>query len=270
MTALNGTNGSPVPREPVRFLVFAASLRSASLNARLARLAASTIERHDGTVDLASMEDFDCPSYDGDGQDADGFPPGAEAFRRRDRGQRRLRHRVARVQRLDARRAQERDRLGVALPPAALQRTAWLSLLSRRRRWSAATGAVGAARPARAPRRAVFPDMFSLRRRTRRFDAAGTITNPQLSDRFEQNIVAFMDLVEAAKHYPCAKKAWVEFLGEHPDRGDRARRVAVEATVTHPWRPTGAHRSRQAHAQPACVVGVRNLPAYLGAGRRKR
>jgi hypothetical protein len=29
-------------------------------------------------------------------------------------------------------------------------------------------------------------------------------------------IGAFMDLVEAAKHYPCVKKAWVEFLGEHP------------------------------------------------------
>jgi hypothetical protein len=25
-----------------------------------------------------------------------------------------------------------------------------------------------------------------------------------------------MDLVEAAKHYPCVKKAWVEFLGEQP------------------------------------------------------
>ena len=24
-------------------------------------------------------------------------------------------------------------------------------------------------------------------------------------------------LVEAAKHYPCIKKAWVEFLGEQPD-----------------------------------------------------
>jgi hypothetical protein len=27
-----------------------------------------------------------------------------------------------------------------------------------------------------------------------------------------------MDLVEAAKHYPCAKKAWIEFLGELPNR----------------------------------------------------
>ena len=29
--------------------------------------------------------------------------------------------------------------------------------------------------------------------------------------------LGFLDLVEAAKHYPCAKKAWIEFLGEHPN-----------------------------------------------------
>jgi len=63
----------------------------------------------------------------------------------------------------------------------------------------------------------VFPDMFSLAQAHQALDAAGTIANPQLSDRFEQNIVAFIDLVEAAKHYPCAKKAWIEFLGEQPD-----------------------------------------------------
>jgi chromate reductase len=26
-----------------------------------------------------------------------------------------------------------------------------------------------------------------------------------------------MNLVEAAKHYPCLKEAWVEFLGEKTD-----------------------------------------------------
>jgi hypothetical protein len=31
------------------------------------------------------------------------------------------------------------------------------------------------------------------------------------------NLFAFMSLVEAAKNYPCIKKAWVEFLGEKPD-----------------------------------------------------
>jgi hypothetical protein len=26
-----------------------------------------------------------------------------------------------------------------------------------------------------------------------------------------------MELVEAATHYPCIKRAWVEYLGEQPD-----------------------------------------------------
>jgi hypothetical protein len=39
----------------------------------------------------------------------------------------------------------------------------------------------------------------------------------KLAMRFEQNLVAFMSLVEAAKYYPCIKKAWVEFLGEQTD-----------------------------------------------------
>ena len=60
----------------------------------------------------------------------------------------------------------------------------------------------------------MFPDMFSLAQAHQAFDADGRIANKQLSDSFERNIVAFMDLVEAAKHYPCAKKAWIEFLGE--------------------------------------------------------
>jgi hypothetical protein len=34
---------------------------------------------------------------------------------------------------------------------------------------------------------------------------------------------AYLDLVEAAKHYPCIKKAWVEFLGE--PGGERVGRV---------------------------------------------
>jgi hypothetical protein len=38
------------PRQPVRFLVFSASLSSGSLNTRLAGLAAETIEANDGTV----------------------------------------------------------------------------------------------------------------------------------------------------------------------------------------------------------------------------
>src|SRR2546421_9754197 len=69
-------------REPIRFLVFSASLREGSLNAELARLAAVTIEANQGEVDLRSMRDFDTPSYNADVQNEEGFPPGAEEFRR--------------------------------------------------------------------------------------------------------------------------------------------------------------------------------------------
>lgn len=37
------------------------------------------------------------------------------------------------------------------------------------------------------------------------------------SERFEHTMIAFMDLVEASKHYPCVRSRWVEYLGEHPD-----------------------------------------------------
>jgi NAD(P)H-dependent FMN reductase len=63
----------------------------------------------------------------------------------------------------------------------------------------------------------VFPDMFSLAKAHKAFTPEGNISDETLAKRFEDNLIAFMDLVEAAKHYPCMKKAWVEFLGEQPD-----------------------------------------------------
>jgi len=63
----------------------------------------------------------------------------------------------------------------------------------------------------------VFPDMFSLATAHKAFTPEGSIAVEPLLSRFEANLVAFMQLVEAAKHYPCMKKAWVEFLGEQPD-----------------------------------------------------
>ena len=207
----------PPSREPVRFLVFSASLRAASLNTRLARLAARTIEDHGGTVDLAKMSDFVAPAYDEEVQERDGFPAGAEEFRRR----------------LEA-----NDAFVIASPeynfsmPGLLKNTIdWVSRSKpqpfNERHGSASfrltvdgwgqPGAMGAPRPSGAPGARVFPDMFSLAQAHQAFNEDDTIANAQLSDWFERNIVAFMDLVEAAKHYPCVKKAWVEFLGEQPD-----------------------------------------------------
>ena len=209
-------------REPVQFLVFSASLRAGSLNAQLAKLAANTITQHGGTVDLAAMIDFDVPSYDQDAQDTEGFPPGAEEFHRR---------------------LLANDAFVIASPeynssmPGLLKNA--IDWVSRYRPQpfnerhglllSASPSMVGGNRGLWAIRvplehlgARVFPDMFSLAQAHKAFNSNGEIANEQLGERFERTIASFMDLVEAAKHYPCVKKAWFEFLGEQPE-GETAR-----------------------------------------------
>ena len=63
----------------------------------------------------------------------------------------------------------------------------------------------------------VYPNMFSLAMAHQAFTSQGSIADATLAQRFEENLVAFMSLVESSKHYPCIKQAWVEFLGEKPD-----------------------------------------------------
>jgi chromate reductase, NAD(P)H dehydrogenase (quinone) len=207
----------PSSREPIRLLVFAASLRDGSLNRRLAELAAVTIAANGGQVDRASMREFDAPSYDADLQDGDGFPPGAEEFRRR---------------------VEVCDGFVVAAPeynasmPGVLKNA--IDWVSRFRPQpfnekyglllSASPSMVGGNRGAWALRvpfehlgARIYPDMFSLAQAHRAFDAEGRLANRQLQERFDTNIVNFMDSVEAFKHYPCVKRAWVEHLGEHPE-----------------------------------------------------
>jgi hypothetical protein len=53
------------------------------------------------------------------------------------------------------------------------------------------------------------------------------LTDAGLRARFDKSLQAFLSLVEAAKHYPCVKRAWVEFLGEPPQgAADRVDRLA--------------------------------------------
>ena len=212
--------------EPVRYLLFSASLRSGSLNTRLAGVARAAIEAHGGTVDVAAMSDFDCPSYSQDAQ-AKGFPPGAEALKRR----------------LEA-----NDAFVIASPeyngsvPGALKNVIdWVSRFKPQPfngrhalLLSASPSMVGGNRGLWALRVPlehlgvrVYPDMFSLAQAHQAFDAEGTLANAQLAERLGQTVTGFMDLAEAAKHYPCAKTAWVEFLGERPgspvDRVDNVK-----------------------------------------------
>jgi chromate reductase len=204
-------------RQPVRFLVFSASLRAESLNSQLAHLAAVTIEANEGEVDLASMSDFDTPSYNFDVQHSEGFPPGAEELRRR----------------LEA-----SDAFVVAAPeynasmPGVLKNAIdWVSRFSPQPfnerhglLMSASPSMVGGNRglwflrvPFEHLGARVYPDMFSLAQAHTAFTEEGTIADPRLQERFGANIGNFMDQVEASKHYPCVKREWVEYLGERPD-----------------------------------------------------
>jgi chromate reductase, NAD(P)H dehydrogenase (quinone) len=204
-------------RESVRFLVFSASLRSESLNTRLVNLAAVTIEANGGEVDRATMRDFDVPSYDADVQDGEGFPAGAEEFRRR---------------------LEDSDAFVISAPeynasmPGLLKNAIdWVSRFRPQpfnERYglllSASPSMVGGNRGAWALRvpfehlgARIYPDMFSLARAHTSFDDQGRLADAALQQRFDTNIVNFIDTVEAHKHYPCVKGAWVEYLGEHPE-----------------------------------------------------
>src|SRR5690606_603346 len=70
-------------QQGTRFLVFSASLSHDSLNTGLAKLAALVIEKNGGTVDFASMNEFDCPSFNQDLEANNSHPKGAEEFRKR-------------------------------------------------------------------------------------------------------------------------------------------------------------------------------------------
>ncbi|WP_406319383.1 NADPH-dependent FMN reductase [Streptomyces sp. NBC_00118] len=65
---------------PVRVLVFGAALRAGSTNAQLASLASNLIAETGAEVDLARMQEFDMPLYDGDVEDSEGLPAGALAL----------------------------------------------------------------------------------------------------------------------------------------------------------------------------------------------
>lgn len=204
-------------RLEIRFLVFAASLRDDSMNARLADLACACIEANGGIADRASMAEFDCPSYNLDVQTGEGFPSGAQAFNERLRScdgfviaspeynaslPGMLKNAIDWVSRYEPQPFNERNALLLSASPSMVggNRGLWALRMPLEH--------LGAR---------VYPDMFSLAQAHKAFDSHGRLSDPQLDERFDTNIVNFMDLVEASKHYPCVKRDWVEYLGERPE-----------------------------------------------------
>jgi len=201
----------------VRVLLFSASLRAESFNTRLVTLARSGIERLGARIDLASMQEFDAPSYNQDVETRDGFPSGTRELHRR-------------LEACDAFVIASPE-YNASMPGQLKNAIDWVSRV-RPQPFNARHALLLSASPSMAGGNRglwslriplehlgarVFPDMFSLAQAHKAFTDSGEFTDQLLAERFEQNLRAFLDLVEAAKHYPCIKKAWVEFLGEPGD-----------------------------------------------------
>lgn len=70
-----------VPSNPVRVLVFAGSLRAASLNKKLARLAAEMVRDAGAEATFVDLKDYPLPVYDGDLELASGLPANARKLK---------------------------------------------------------------------------------------------------------------------------------------------------------------------------------------------
>jgi chromate reductase, NAD(P)H dehydrogenase (quinone) len=214
------------PPEKLKVLVFAASLRTESLNRKLAALAARVVEQSGALLDHASMRDFDVPLYDGDLETSQGIPPGAHEFQRRLTGSDAfilcspeynasmpglLKNLIDWASRFQPQPFDGRHGLLLSASPslAGGNRGLWVLRMPLEH--------LGAR---------IFPDMFSLSMAHKAF-VGGDLADPALRARFDKNLTAFLSLAEAAKQYPCIKKAWVEFLGEPP--GAAADRVDAAA-----------------------------------------
>jgi len=203
--------------EKMRFLLFSASLRKGSLNTHLIKLATQIIEKNKGQTDLAEMSEFDCPSYNQDLETNGEMPKGAIELKKRLLANDAfiisspeynasmpglLKNAIDWVSRFRPQPFNERHGLLMSASPSMVG--------GNRGLWSLRM-------PLEHLGARVFPDMFSLAMAHKAFATNGDLNDATLAKRFENNLIAFMSLAEAAKHYPCIKKTWVEFLGEKPD-----------------------------------------------------
>jgi chromate reductase len=164
-------------------------------------------------VDHASMRDFDTPSYDGDVETAEGIPKGAQELRRR-------------LLDCDAFIVSSPEYNG-SMPGVFKNLIDWTSrfrpqpfdgkqglLMSASPSMSGGNRGLWALRmPFEHLGARLYPDMFSLAQAHKAL-VDGDIADATLRARFDKNLQAFLSLAEAVKHYPCIKRAWVEFLGE--------------------------------------------------------
>jgi NAD(P)H-dependent FMN reductase len=191
----------------VKVLVFAGSLRQASLNKKLARLAAGALERAGSEVDLADFREFEVPLYDGDLEAASGVPAGALKLK---------------------------DRLHAAgslclvtpeynhsIPGTVKNAIDWLSRIRPNALanvpallMSASPGLAGGSRAAWAVRvplellgTLVYPGMFTLAQANQRFGPDGGLKDDDLAERLEKLCGDFVAYARALEPFAGARRS---------------------------------------------------------------
>lgn len=203
--------------EPVRILLFSASLSKDSLNKKLATMTASIIEKYGAEVDFATMSEFDTPSFNQDLEKDNFHPPGAEALKER---------------------LLANDAFIIASPECngsisgVLKNTIdWVSRYrpqpfnGKHAFLMSASPSVAGGNPglwsARIPLERlganVYSSMFSLPVAHKAFSPDSDILDESLVQRLEETLGSFLNAVEATKHYPYLKKAWEEFMDVEKD-----------------------------------------------------
>ena len=200
------------------------SLRTASFNGAALRLAGAALP---ASMTLQTFDWRELPLYDGD-VEAQGMPPLAVA----------LKERIARA-----------DAVLIATPeynfsiPGGLKNLIDWTSRFRPQPFDGKHGLLLSASPSMAGGNRglwalrvpfehmgarIFPDMFSLAMAHKAFNEQGALADAALQGRFDRTLESFLSLVEAATHYPCMKRAWVEFLGEPVGAGlDRVDETTV-------------------------------------------
>lgn len=186
----------------MKVFAFAGSRRAASLNKKLARLAAGALRGHGAEVDLAEFQEFDLPAYDGDLEAESGVPPAALVLR-------------GRISAADA--------LVIATPeynnsvPGAVKNA--VDWLSRARPMpfpglptlilSASPGLAGGSRGAWALKvplellgAFVYPTVFTLPRANEAFAEDGSFRDEAVGKRLDQLTAQFLDYARKLRAHP--------------------------------------------------------------------
>ncbi|MFG2606610.1 NADPH-dependent FMN reductase [Streptomyces sp. NPDC048514] len=202
---------------PVRILVFGASRRAASINARLASLAADEIAATGAEVDLAGMRDFDMPLYDGDVEDSEGVPAGALVL-------------CEKIKRCDAFVISSPE-YNASVPGLLKNAIDWVSRVrpqpfktKHALLISSSPSMIGGNRGLWALRvplehlgTRVYPDMFSLPRGHEAFTEDGRLVHPGSGERLAETVCGFVRLVRADVEFVCLRRRWFEFPGDRTD-----------------------------------------------------